>query len=155
MDSYGNDPRQLVAILLDIQNASGRNYVDMQWAKLVSRLMDVPLSKVFDILTFYSMFSTRPRGRYLIEICHSSPCRFCGAQDVVGWFEAAAGIKIGQTSADGDITLERANCVGPCEIGPTVKIGDEVFGNLDAEKAKALVRRCREGSLNGVLPCRN
>jgi len=153
MDSYGNDPTQLVAILLDIQNASGRNYVDMQWAKLVSRLMGIPLSKVFDILTFYSMFSITPRGKYLIEICHSTPCQFCGTKDVVGWFEAAAEIKIGQTSTDGKITLVRTNCVGHCEIGPVVKIGDDVFGNLDEEKAKTLVKRCREGKLNEVFPC--
>ena len=155
MDNYGNDPTQLVAVLLDIQSASGRNYVDMKWAELVSSLMGVPLSKVFDILTFYSMFSTTPRGKYLIEICHSTPCRFCGTQDVVGWFEVAAGIKIGQTSMDGKITLLRTNCVGPCEIGPVVKIGDEVFGNMDAEKAKTLVKCCQEGNIKEVFPCQD
>jgi len=155
MGNYGNDPQQLVAILLDIQTASERNYVDMKWANFVSGLMGVPISRIFDALTFYSMFSTEPRGKYLIEICRSAPCHFCGTRDVAGWFESATGIKIGQTSDDGKITLAYTNCVGACEIGPAVKIGDDVFGNLNEEKVKILVGCCREDNLKGVSSCQN
>jgi NADH-quinone oxidoreductase subunit E len=151
IENYGNDPQQLIAVLLDIQTLSGRNYVDRQWAQLVSTRLDVPLSKVYDVLTFYAMFSTEPRGSCLIEICESAPCRFGSAalraRELVDWFETAAGIKIGETSADGKITLARTSCVGACDIGPVAKIGDEVFGNLDEEKVKELVRRCMEGNL--------
>jgi len=162
MAGYGNDPQQLIAVLLDIQAASGRNYVDRQWAELVARVLGVPLSKIFDVLTFYAMFSVTPRGEYLIEICQSAPCHFgdgqaCDADAVVGWFEAAAGIKVGQTSTDGKITLARTSCVGACEIGPVAKIGDDVFGSLTKEKVKELIKRCREGNLshtqNEVSPC--
>jgi len=149
LETYGNDPQQLIAVLLDIQAASGMNYVDKRWAQLVSERLDVPLTKVYDVLTFYAMFSTEPRGACLIEICESAPCRFGSAalraQQLVGWFEAASGIKIGETSADGKITLARTSCVGSCDIGPVVKIGDDVFGNLDEDKVKELVRRCQEG----------
>ena len=155
MESYGNDPQQLIAVLLDIQAASGKSYVDKQWALLVSRVLDVPLSKIFDVLTFYAMFSTAPRGEYVIEICQSAPCHFSGARQVAGWFEAAAGIKVGQTSADGKITLSRTSCVGACDSGPAVKIGDEVFGDMSEEKARDLVKRCREGSLKEVYSCQN
>lgn len=156
MDGYGNDPQQLIAILLDIQAASGRNYVDQKWALLVSRVLAVPLSKVFDVLTFYAMFSTRPRGEYLIEICQSSSCHFDRAARVVGWFEAAAGIKIGETSADHKITLARTSCVGACDTGPVAKIGDDVFGNLDEEKVRILVKNCREGTLKAAgVTCQN
>jgi|GEM_PF-118390 len=155
MEGYGNDAQQLIAILLDIQAASQRNYVDKKWAQLVSRVLGVPLSKVFDVLTFYAMFSTAPRGGYVIEICQSAPCHFCNAQQVVDWFEAAAGIKVGQTTADGKITLWGTSCVGACDVGPAVKIGDDVFGNLDEEKTKALVKCCREGNLREAFPCQN
>ena len=152
MENYGNDPQQLIAILLDIQAASGRNYVNKKWAQLVSSRLGAPLSKVFDVLTFYAMFSIEPRGEYLIEICESAPCRFGGCGDITTkqvelWFEAAAGIKAGQTSADGKITLSRTSCVGYCDIGPVAKIGDAVFGNLDEEKVKSLVEQCRRGNL--------
>jgi len=103
------------------------------------------------------MFSTEPRGEFLIEICESAPCRFGSAalraQEIVGWFEAAAGIKTGETSADGKITLARTSCVGACDIGPVAKIGDEVFGNLDEKKVKELVRRCAEGKMKGASQC--
>jgi len=160
MARYGNDPQQLIAVLLDIQGASGKNYVDKQWAELVSARLDVPLAKVYDVLTFYAMFSTEPRGAYLIEICESAPCRFGSAglraRELVGWFEAAAGIKIGQTSADGKITLARTSCVGACDIGPAVKIGDYVIGNLDEEEVKKLVGFCAEmADMKEKLICQN
>ncbi|MCL2127784.1 MAG: NAD(P)H-dependent oxidoreductase subunit E, partial [Treponema sp.] len=91
MEGYENDPQQLIAVLLDIQAASGRNYVDRKWAELVCTVLNVPLSKVFDVLTFYAMFSTAPRGEYVIGICESAPCGFCDARQAVEWFEAAAG----------------------------------------------------------------
>jgi len=145
MERYGNDPQQLIAVLLDIQAASGKNCVEKQWADLASAVLNVPLSKIFDVLTFYAMFSTKPRGEYVIEICRSTPCFFSHSNEVVGWFEKAAGVKIGQTTADGKITLFYTSCVGSCDIGPVAKIGDDVFGNLTEDKVKTLVERCREG----------
>ena len=142
---YGNDSQQLIAILLDIQAVSGVNCVEQRWAALVSAVLDVPLSKVYDVLTFYAMFSTESRGAYVIEICRSTPCHFSKADEVAGWFEAAAGIKVGQTTADGRLSLLRTSCVGACDTGPAVKIGDHVFGDLTEEKARVLVQSCREG----------
>jgi NADH-quinone oxidoreductase subunit E len=144
MKGYENDPQQLIAILLDIQEASGRNYVEQQWAELASSVLNVPLSKIFDILTFYAMFSTNKRGEFVIEICQSTPCHFTKAEEVVSWFEAAAGIKVGKTTEDGKITLMRTSCVGACDTGPAVKIGDHVFGNLTREKVQLIVKCCRE-----------
>ena len=145
MERYENDPQQLIAVLLDIQAASGNNCVEKEWAELASGVLNVPLSKIYDVLTFYAMFSTEPRGEYVIEICRSTPCFFTGADETVRWFEAAAGIKMGTTTADGKISLFYTSCVGACDIGPVAKIGDDVFGNLTEEKVKALVKCCREG----------
>ncbi|MDR0316381.1 MAG: NAD(P)H-dependent oxidoreductase subunit E [Treponema sp.] len=150
MEGYGNDPQQLIAVLLDIQAASGKNCVEQQWAVLVSGVLNVPLSKVYDVLTFYAMFSTKPRGEYVIEICQSTPCHFSKAEEVTRWFEAAAGIKAGETTPDGKISLLRTSCVGACDIGPAVKIGDDVFGNLTGEKVSALVNCCRENNTKGL-----
>jgi len=145
LESYGNDPQQLIAVLLDIQAASGINCVEKQWAELTSTVLNVPLSKIYDVLTFYAMFSTEPRGEYVIEICRSTPCFFLKTAEVVHWFETAAGVKMGQTTADGRLSLFFTSCVGACDIGPAVKIGDDVFGNLSEEKVKKLVDCCRNG----------
>ena len=151
MENYGNDPQQLIAVLLDIQAASGRNYVEQQWALLTSEVLNVPLSKIYDVLTFYAMFSTTMRGEYVIEICNSTPCHFTKAEEIVGWFEMVAGIDVGETTKDGKITLSRTSCVGACDIGPAVKIGDHVFGNLTEEKVMAIVKCCREGNLEPLI----
>jgi len=142
-----NTTGDLIAILLDIQAASGKNYIDKNRALLVSKVLGVPFSQLYDILTFYAMFNTEPKGEYVVEICQSAPCQFCEAQKVVNWFEAETGIKIGETDADGKITLQRTSCVGACDTGPAVKIGDTVFGGLDREKVKELVKHCRDGTL--------
>jgi NADH-quinone oxidoreductase subunit E len=146
MERYENDPQQLIAVLLDIQAASGINCVEKQWAQLAADVLKVPLSKVFDVLTFYAMFSTEPRGEFVIEICRSTPCFFLKTAEVVRWFEAAAGVKMGQTTADGKLSLFYTSCVGACDIGPVAKIGDDVFGNLSEEKVKTLVKCCRDGN---------
>jgi len=146
IERYQKDPQQLIAILLDIQAASGKNCVEKQWAELTSEVLNVSLAKIYDVLTFYAMFSTVARGEFVIEICRSTPCWFTKAETVAQWFEAAAGIKMGETTADGKITLFYTSCVGMCEIGPVAKIGSEVFGNLTQEKAQNLVKCCREGN---------
>jgi NADH-quinone oxidoreductase subunit E len=145
IESYGNDPQQLIAILLDVQTASNRNYVEQRWAELASSVLNIPLSKIFDVLTFYTMFSTKERGEFVIEICKSTPCHFTNAEEVKRWFEEAAGINIGETTKDGRISLYRTSCIGACDIGPAVKIGEHVFGNLTEEKVRTLVNYCMEG----------
>jgi NADH-quinone oxidoreductase subunit E len=156
LESYGNDPQQLIAVLLDIQAASGINCVEKQWAELTSAVLNVPLSKIYDVLTFYAMFSTEPRGEYVIEICKSTPCFFSKTGEVVQWFETAAGVKIGQTTADGRLSLFFTSCIGACDIGPAIKIGDDVFGNLSEEKVKKLVDYCRNGKSEELrLLCQN
>jgi NADH-quinone oxidoreductase subunit E len=145
MKRYGNDPQQLISILLDIQAASNRNYVEQRWAELASLVLDIPLSKIYDVLTFYAMFSTKVRGEFVIEICKSTPCHFTRAEELTQWFEAAAGINVGETTKDGRISLFRTSCIGACDIGPAAKIGEHVFGNLSEEKVKTLVKFCKEG----------
>jgi len=144
MENYENDPQQLIAVLLDIQSASGKNFVEKKWAELTAEVLKIPLSKIYDVLTFYAMFSTEPRGEHVIEICRSTPCYFLKTEEVVKWFETAAGVKMGQTTADGKLSLFYTSCVGACDIGPVAKIGNDVFGNLTEEKVKTLVKCCRE-----------
>ena len=146
MENYKNDPQQLIAILLDIQMASGKNYIEQQWATLTSNVLNVPLSKIYDVLTFYAMFSIKERGEYVIEICESTPCHFTKAEELLSWFEDAAGIKTGETTTDGKISIFRTSCIGACDISPAVKIGDHVFGNLTKEKVEDIIKFCREGN---------
>lgn len=141
---YGREQDQLLAILLDIQEASGSSSVQREWAVIVARELGMPLSKVFEVLTFYSMFNTEPQGRYLVEICKSSPCKICKSDEVVAMFEKELGVKLGKTTPDKQFTLMHTSCVGACDIGPVAKIGEDVYGNLTPEKVSELVSRYRE-----------
>lgn len=146
--SKPKEMEQLLAILLEIQKASGRNYVDRKWAKLVAEELGLPLTKVFDVLTFYAMFSTEPRGKYVIEICKSAPCHVSNGAAVVQMFEQELGIKIGETTADQLFTLQYSACFGACDQAPAVKIGDQIYGKLTREKVAELIE-----SYRGVSVC--
>jgi len=145
---YNKQKEQLLSILLDIQCASGENYVAEEWAEVVAHELELPISKVHDVLTFYAMFSIEPQGKYVIEICKSTPCHVTKADAVVKMFEDVLGIGLGQTTPDNLFTLMHTNCVGACDIGPVAKIGEEVYGNLTAAKVAEIVN-----SYRGVSSC--
>lgn len=148
INKYNQEKEQLLSILLDIQCASGENYVAEEWAEIVAKELDLPVSKVHDVLTFYAMFSIKPQGKYVIEICKSTPCHVTKADAVVKMFEEVLGIGLGQTTPDKLFTLMHTNCVGACDIGPVAKIGEEVYGNLTAAKVAEIVT-----SYRGVSSC--
>lgn len=150
INKYGKAKEQLLSILLDIQAASGENYVAEAWAEVVARELGLPITKVYDVLTFYAMFSTKPRGKYVIEICKSTPCHVSKADAVVKMFEDALGIKLGESTPDNLFTLLHTSCVGACDIGPVAKIGDQVYGDLTMAKVAEIVN-----SYRGVSSCQN
>ena len=148
IEAHGKSAEELLPILLEIQNASGENYVDEQWAKLVAEQVGLPYSKVYDVLTFYAMFSTKPRGKYVIEVCKSTPCHVSKSERIVEILENELEISIGNTTKDKLFTLLYTPCVGACDIGPVIKIGEDVYGNLTTDKITDLINAYRGG-----LPC--
>jgi NADH-quinone oxidoreductase subunit E len=144
--SNGKAKEKLLSILLTIQEASGWNYVDKEWAKLVAAELDIPLTKVYDVLTFYEMFSTKPRGKYVIEICKSAPCHVSKANSVVQMFTEELGIEMGETTLDNLFTLQYTSCVGACDLAPVAKIGEKVYGHLTREKVAQIIKTYREGA---------
>ena len=140
----GKAKESLLAILLDIQSASGENCVSEEWARLVSKELGIPLTMVFDILSYYAMFSTKPRGRYVIEICNSTPCYVTKSDEIVHIFEKELGVKLGETTPDKLFTLMHTACVGACDIGPVAKIGDKVYGNLTEKVIFDIIKSYRE-----------
>lgn len=147
IDSHKGAPEELLSILLEIQDASGQNYVAEEWARIVAEELGIPLTKVFDVITFYSMISDKPRGKYVIEICKSTPCKVVKAAEIVRIFEEELKIKMGETTPDNLFTLQHTSCVGACDIGPVAKIGDEVYGNLTRNKIVELINSYREAAL--------
>lgn len=139
IEEKGKSKEHLLAILLAIQNASGKNYVQEEWAKIVATELNVSPSMVYDVLTFYSMFSTKPRGKHVIEICKSTPCYISKSDVIAKIFEEHLGIKVGETTKDQQFTLLYTACVGACDIGPVAKIGEEIYGDLTEDKINSII----------------
>jgi NADH-quinone oxidoreductase subunit E len=145
MDSYGNNPQQLISVLLDIQKASGKNYVDRRYAVLAAKTLKIPLTRIYEVITFYGMFGVSPRGRYIVEVCRSAPCRFNGGKGTFALASGLLGVGEGETTADGVFTLESSSCFGACGEGMTLKINDAYFTRLNPAKMESLFKELKDG----------
>ncbi len=149
LNRYGNSKDNLIQVMLELQRISGTNSLPHEWVSFVADELDMPVSRVYSVITFYSMFGTLPRGKYLVEVCKSGPCHVTGAENVLKLLEKELSIKPGQTTGDGTFTLIQSSCFGACDIAPAIKIGEKVYGNLTPEKLSEIVDSYREGHHNG------
>lgn len=135
----GKNTAELLSILLDLQEESGMQYVDEESAALVAEELGLSLTKVYDVLTFYSMLDAHPVARHVIEVCGSAPCYFNKSKTVVELLEKILGIKMGETSPDGMFALRVTSCVGACDQGPVMKIGETVYGHLNEARIREVL----------------
>lgn len=100
----------------------------------IAAICGVPPIKVYEVATFYSMYNLEPVGKYLIQLCTTTPCWLCGSSDVVKACTDTLGIKMGQTTDDGYFTLMEVECLGACTNAPMVQINDLYYEDLTAER---------------------
>jgi len=143
IERYGRLQDNLIQILLDLQKVSGHNYLPEECLEEISNQLELPLAKVYEVATFYSMFNHEPKGKYIIEICNSAPCHVEGANDLTKLFEDVLGIKVGEITTDGIFSLQHSSCFGACDISPAIKIGTEVYGHLTKEKIEEIIKEYR------------
>ncbi|MBS1259163.1 MAG: NADP-reducing hydrogenase subunit HndA [Candidatus Scalindua arabica] len=122
VSSFGDvQESNLISILQELQDEYG--YLPKAALKEVSRLMDVPLTRVFGIVTFYSQFSLVPKGKFTIKVCIGTACHVRGAEEVKTTIKQLLDVKEGETSADYMFTLESVACLGVCALGPVMVVG--------------------------------
>jgi NADH-quinone oxidoreductase subunit E len=138
LDRYQRDQGMLVAILQDIQ--AEYNYLPKETLVEVSRGLDIPLTRVYSVASFFKAFSLKPRGRHLINVCLGTACHVRGAVRVLDEIDRQLGIKAGGTTKDHRYTLETVNCVGACALGPIVIIDGNYSGEMKADRVKALLK---------------
>ena len=131
----------LIAILEDIQTQQG--YLSESALKEVCHGLGCSLVDVYGVATFYRSFSLTPRGRHTICVCEGTACHVRTAPLVVEEFERQLGIKRGETTPDGEFTLETVNCLGACALGPIVKVDEEYFSKVGAAKVRLILKRFR------------
>ena len=109
----------------------------------VAELLKIKSIEVFEVASFYSMFNLKPVGKCVLEVCRTSSCWLCGAEDVVRHIEKKLGIKDGETTKDGMFTLKTVECLGSCGTAPMLQCGASYHENLTIEKVDALIDKYR------------
>lgn len=138
LQKHQYDKSLLVDILQDIQAETG--YLPKEVLAETSKGLDIPLSRVYSVATFFKAFSLKPRGRHLINVCMGTACHVRGAVKVLEMIEQALGIKTGETTQDLKFTLETVNCVGACALGPMVIIGEDYHGEMTPEGVGSVLK---------------
>lgn len=142
---YDHSRQKIIFMLHEIQEVNGENYITEEYINVLAEELNIPVSEVYDVMTFYSMFEEKPRGKYIIEVCNSGPCFVRNYKKVVKVLEDMLGIKVGETTEDKLFTVQYTSCIGACDIAPVMKIGEEVYGNLTEEKIKKVIDEYRGG----------
>lgn len=141
---YKDDPDQLMRILLEIQTCCG-NSIPREAAVVISDVTGIPEAKIWGYITFYAMFSDKPRGKYIIRMCKSAPCHIVGAGEVARAISEYLEIDPGQTTEDGMFTLEYCECIGMCDTAPAIMVNDSVYSGLTPGSAVDLIKSFRQG----------
>ena len=131
-ERFAGDKENLIMILQAINNEY--NFLPKPALDYVSTKLDVPLSQIYGIATFYSMFSLEPRGKNIITICLGTACHVRGGERIKERLESHLGIPAGDTTEDMRFTLETVRCIGCCSLGPVVNINEKVYARTDSEK---------------------
>jgi bidirectional [NiFe] hydrogenase diaphorase subunit len=126
MRRLGYRPDALVEALHTVQDSFG--FLDRQALEYVAGSLHLPPSRVYGVATFYSYFTLEPKGTHTCVVCMGTACYINGATKLLDGIDAALGIRAGQTTSDGQISLLAAHCVGACSVAPVVVIDGEVHG---------------------------
>lgn len=139
IDRYNGDPSSLIQILLEIQ--SENRWLPMEVLNRISERLEIPLSRIQHVATFYKAFSLVPRGRHEIHICMGTACHVRGAPRVLDAVENVVGIRPGETDSDLNFSLETVNCLGCCALGPVVEIDGKTYGRVAPSKVAEVLKR--------------
>ena len=133
----GNDRGMLISVFQDTQSEIG--YLSREAITEISNQLDVPLSQVYSVATFFKSFSLVPRGRHQIQVCLGTACHVRGAEKILDTIERELGIKPGETDKALKFTLETVNCLGACALGPIVVVDGNYSGEMKIENVKPLL----------------
>ena len=139
---YKSGKNSLIGVMQEISQEYG--YLPEDVMQEVSRLIEVPISIFYSLATFYSSFRLEPIGRKHVCVCVGTACHVRGAAKIVETLERDLQIEAGETSKDGNYTLETVNCVGACALGPLVTVNGEYHGKMDQKKITRLVKSLRQ-----------
>lgn len=138
---YKDEKTPLMMILSDIQNEYG--YIPLEVQELVSEETGISVSEIYGVVTFYSFFSLKPKGKYVIGVCLGTACYVKGSQQVIDKFAEILNIKPGETTEDGLFTLDALRCIGACGIAPAISINGKVYPKVEVKQVPKIIEEYR------------
>lgn len=146
LEEFVNDlPNKEGALIEVLHKAQGLfGYLPQEVQAFVADLLNIPVSKVYGVVTFYSYFTIEPRGEYVVNVCMGTACFVRGAGDVLKEFEKKLNVKTGETTADGKFTVGSLRCVGACGLAPVVTINDKVYGHVTVDQVDKILAEYAE-----------
>ena len=143
IDQHRTQPGALMPVLQEVQEAVG--YLPPAVQERIAAGLNIQGSEVFGVMSFYSMYTWKPKGKYVVRMCESPPCHISGAGNMLQALESELGVKVGETTPDGLFSLEKSACLGICEVAPAMQINGVVVGNLTPDKIKQVLGDYRNG----------
>lgn len=135
--SFQNDPGELISILHKTQGEFGYLPEDVQ--REVALNLNMSVAQVYGVVTFYSFFTMKPKGKYAISVCLGTACYVRGADKIVDEFKDQLKIKVGGVTPDGKFSLDCLRCVGACGLAPVILIGEKVYGRVEVSQVKEIL----------------
>ena len=139
MEKYPRHPQHLISLLQDVQAAF--NYISPENLNLVCDYVGVPITQAWSIATFYKSFSLEPRGEHEIKVCLGTACHVRGGSRILNWMEHKLHVKAGETTPDGQFSLEQVACFGCCALAPVVVVDSDVHARMNSTKGQKLLKK--------------
>jgi NADH-quinone oxidoreductase E subunit len=114
-------------------------YLSEEAMRSVARLLEINPTQVYEVATFYTMYSLEPTGKYVIQVCRTLSCALCGALEILRTIQQKLGIKEGETTRDGLFTLKTVECIASCGTAPAIQINEQYYENLTTEKVDRIL----------------
>ena len=136
-----NEPGCLMPVMQRAQDIFGYLPEDVQ--NIIAKRLDIPVSDVYGVATFYAQFHLEPKGKYIISVCLGTACYVKGAQLVLDELEKVLGVPAGSTTPDGLFTLNAPRCLGACGLAPVIMVNDDVYGRLTPDQVAGVIEKYR------------
>ncbi len=136
---HGNNPGEVINVLHKAQKIFG--YLPAEVQEIVAQELNVPIAKVYGIVSFYTFFTMKPKGKYPISICLGTACFVRGAEKLLDEVKKLTKLEVGETTEDGKFSLSCLRCVGACGLAPVLIVGDKTYGRVTADKVKDILAK--------------
>ncbi|MBP9561712.1 MAG: NAD(P)H-dependent oxidoreductase subunit E [Syntrophorhabdaceae bacterium] len=143
MEKYNSVRSYMLAMFQDVQRLY--RYLPKDAIMYICKKLDVPLSKGYEVATFYKALSLKPRGKHTVHVCLGTACHLRGGPNILETFERELNIKTGETTSDGNFTIETVNCLGACALAPLVRVDEQDFGKATQAVVKKIINEFTDG----------